>query len=100
MNDGIAEFQTRGIAIVDNSADFIFQDDDEFGEFDDVVVGAVNGSGEMAVKAASGFEDLFFLRIIDQQSFWAENFVREIGAGEERGDVRLEKRGACLKRGR
>src|SRR5277367_1422376 len=61
MNDGIAEFQAGGVTVVNNSADFIFEDRDEFGEFDDVLLGAVNGGGEMAVQSASGFEDLFFL---------------------------------------
>jgi hypothetical protein len=90
VNDGVAEFEARRVAVVNNSPDFIFEDGDELGKFDDVLVGAVNGGGEMAVQAASGLEDLFFLRIIDQQSFGAKNLVGEIGAGEERCDVRLE----------
>src|SRR5271170_5189768 len=97
MNDGIAELQAGGIAIVNNSADFIFEDGDELGEFHDVLLGAVNGGGEMAVQSASGFQDLFFLGIVDEQSFGAENFVGKIGAGEERCYIRLEQRGACLK---
>ncbi len=61
MNDGVAEFEAGGVAVVNNSPDFIFQDGDELGELDDILLGAVHRGGEMAVQAASGFEDLFFL---------------------------------------
>ena len=61
VNDSIAEFQARGIAVVNDSSDFIFEDGDEFGKFYDVLLSAVNGGGEMAMQAASYFEDLFFL---------------------------------------
>ena len=90
MNDGVAEFQTGGIAIVDDSPNFIFQDGDEFREFHDVLLGAVNGGGEMAVQAARGFQNLLLLRVADEKRFRTEDFIGEIGAGEKRSNICLK----------
>ncbi len=96
VNYGIAELQTRGVTVVNNSPDFIFEDGDELGEFDDVLLGAVNSGGEMAMQAVSGFQDLFLIRVVDEQSFRPKNFAREIWVGEERGDIRLKQRWRLL----
>ena len=86
VDDGVTHLKTRGIAVKDESPHFRFENLDEVAVFAQIVFGSVNRSGQVPMQSPSDGQQIFVVRIRNDDRGWAEQLrgqlrPRQIFAG-------------------
>src|SRR6476469_101526 len=103
MHHGVVDLNSRGESVEDDTPDFGLEYADQFLRPRQVLVGAMNGRGEMAFELLRRLEQIALRSIVHQQRCRAKHFFAEIRVSEKLVQrnakySRLTDRGALIAR--